>query len=60
MLLKMLLKTKSYINSIRKLSFKTKNDVKNYLIKNNFLEIGEEVADSNQPIVALESSLNYN
>lgn len=56
----MLLKTKSYINSIRKLSFKTKNDVKNYLIKNNYLEIGEEVADSNQPIVALESSLNYN
>jgi hypothetical protein len=57
----MLFKTKNYFKNIRKLSFNSNNNniIKNHLIRNNFLEIGEEIRDSNQPIVALESNITY-
>lgn len=50
-----LFKIKKCIDNFRKISFNSSHLDQKILIKNNFLEIGEEIRDSCQPIVALES-----
>jgi hypothetical protein len=60
-----ILKTKSFLKelniNLRRLSiYSNQSSFHSNLIKNNFLEISEEISDSKEPVVALESkNLNF-